>query len=71
MRVKAIVAECTVRNRRRDPDYLNLPQVVEARLRGIVGELYWTQAKDSVNEYIKRKGLQRTSMKNHHPITAI
>jgi hypothetical protein len=70
MRVKAIVAECTSRNRRREPDYVNLPQVVEARLRGIVGELYWTQAKDSVNEYIKRKGLQRSTMKNH-PITAM
>ena len=59
LRAKAVIAECTHRNRIGDESYFNLQRAVEARLRRTVGEDYWTEAKDRVHDYCRRKGMMR------------
>jgi hypothetical protein len=44
LRAKKIVAECTRRNRLRDPNFSPLMEAVERRLRGFVGEALWKRA---------------------------
>ena len=43
-RAKKIVAECTRRNRLRDPQFSPLMEAVEKRLRRFVGEMHWRRA---------------------------
>jgi len=49
VRAKAIIAECTHRNRTGDAAFSNLQGSVESRLRQTVGEVYWSQAKDRMD----------------------
>lgn len=56
---KAIVSECTRRNRSGDADFVHLKRAVESRLRRTVGELYWVRAKEYLNSYIQRRGSTR------------
>jgi len=57
-RAKAVVTECTHRNRMGDSNYTPLQEAVERRLRGSVGELYWAKAKLYFDQYCQRKGLE-------------
>ena len=50
-RTKAIVSECTKRNRLGDPAYMPLQKAVEIRLRPLVGENLWTRAQNYVQSY--------------------
>lgn len=50
-RAKAIVGECTKRNRLGDPNYQPLQQAVEQRLRPVVGEQWWTRAQTYAQTY--------------------
>lgn len=50
-RTKAIVSECTKRNRLGDPAYMPLQTAVEVRLRPLVGEQLWTRAENYVQSY--------------------
>jgi len=43
-RAKAIIAECTYRNRQGDPEYMPLQDSIERRLRECVGEIHWSRA---------------------------
>jgi len=49
--VKALVAECVKRNRMGDPHFSPLHQSLELRLRGLVGPVYWKQAKDTIHSF--------------------
>lgn len=62
-RTKAIVGECTRRNRMGDPAFMPLQDAVEARLRVVVGEDYWTRAQRYVQSYPTKQPqlLQRAS----------
>ena len=58
-RAKAIIGECTKRNRMGDIDYVPLQDAVERRLKGCMGESYWTRAKLFFNAYCERNGIQQ------------
>ena len=58
LKAKAIVNECTRRNRMGDSNYTPLQDAVERRLKKIVGELYWARAKLSFDHYCRSKGLR-------------
>lgn len=52
---KAIIADCTQRNRCRDPDFCPLPESVEQRLRPIVGEAQWNRAAACLDLYLEKR----------------
>ena len=54
-RVKAIIAECTYRNRHGDPEYIPLQDAIETRLRQCVGEIHWSRAQRCYDVYCARK----------------
>lgn len=56
MRAKRIIAKCTRRNRLGHPEYANLQHAVESRLHYMLGEAYWMQAKDYLDNYCRRRG---------------
>jgi hypothetical protein len=59
---KAIVSECTRRNRMGDSNYAALQDAVETRLKNIVGETFWNRAKIYTDYYCRQKGY-RTAVK--------
>lgn len=58
MRAKAIISECTRRNRIGDLDYTPLMAAVERNLKNGVGELYWARAKLFFDAYCERTGIR-------------
>jgi hypothetical protein len=56
-RAKAVVADCTHRNRRGEADYVPLPQAVQRRLRRSLGEVHWARAKRCFDVYCSRQGI--------------
>ena len=52
---KAIVAECTYRNRQGDPEYMPLQDAIETRLRHCVGEIHWSRAQRCYDVYCARR----------------
>eukprot|EP00522_Entomoneis_paludosa_P012860 CAMPEP_0172443076 /NCGR_PEP_ID=MMETSP1065-20121228/3387_1 /TAXON_ID=265537 /ORGANISM="Amphiprora paludosa, Strain CCMP125" /LENGTH=244 /DNA_ID=CAMNT_0013193169 /DNA_START=186 /DNA_END=920 /DNA_ORIENTATION=+ len=60
-RAKAIISECTRRNRMGDLEYSPLQEAVERRLKHGVGELYMARAKLFFNAYCERNGIRSTS----------
>jgi hypothetical protein len=61
MRAKQIIAKCTRRNRMGQSEYVDLQYAVASRLRFLVGEAKWEQAKDYLDEYCQRRGIQHAS----------
>jgi hypothetical protein len=57
-RAKAIVTECTRRNRMGDSKFSPLQDAVETRLKDIVGDMYWNQAKVYTGYYCQQKGIR-------------
>lgn len=55
---KAVVGECTRRNRMGDIDYVPLQDAVEVRLKNVVGDLTWARAKLYVDHYIAKRGIR-------------
>ena len=55
LQTKALVAECVKRNRMGDPHFSPLQDSMEIRLRGLVGQDYWHQAKDYIHCFQKAK----------------
>jgi hypothetical protein len=62
LQAKAIVAECTRRNRVGDGEFMHLKRAVEPRLRRIVGELYWARTRDYLNGYCQRRGIRQAPL---------
>jgi hypothetical protein len=58
---KAIVLDCTRRNRLGDPAYHPLMEAVDQRLRQHVGETHWRKAHLYLHHYMKQDALRRTS----------
>ena len=58
-RAKAVVSDCTRRNRLGDPDYMPLMDAVDRRLRGQVGEVHWRRAHMYMQHYMKRDARPR------------
>jgi hypothetical protein len=58
LRAKAIVTECTRRNRMGDSNFSPLQDAVETRLRDVVGDTYWNQAKVYTGYYCQQKGIK-------------
>jgi hypothetical protein len=56
-RAKAVVAECTHRNRLGDTAYMPLQEAVERRLRRSLGEVHWARAKRCFDVYCSRQGI--------------
>jgi hypothetical protein len=56
-KVKAIVADCTSRNRMGDPAYTPLRDACKIRLRRTVGELHWSRVKRLYSRYCLRHGI--------------
>jgi hypothetical protein len=56
-KVKAIVADCTSRNRMGDPAYTPLRDACKIRLRRTVGELHWSRVKLLYSRYCLRHGV--------------
>ncbi|CAB9528673.1 hypothetical protein SEMRO_2288_G322090.1 [Seminavis robusta] len=68
---KAIIADCTQRNRQKDPHYCPLPEAVERRLRPVVGEAQWKRAHACLDLYLeKRRQLHRLPA-SHHTTTTV
>jgi len=67
---KAVVAECTRRNRMGDVDYMPLQAAVERQLRVSLGELHWSRAKLCFDTYVARQGI-RTVHVNPSAISAV
>eukprot|EP00977_Amphora_coffeiformis_P013747 scaffold3667_cov180-Amphora_coffeaeformis.AAC.8 len=51
---KAIIAECTVRNRNGDSDYLCLQGAVERRLQQNLGRWHWDRAQICYHRFLER-----------------
>jgi hypothetical protein len=58
LRAKAIVTECTRRNRMGDSNFSPLQGAVEIRLKEIVGDMFWNQAKVYTGYYCQQKGIR-------------
>lgn len=58
IRAKAVVAECTQRNRMGDTDYMPLQDAVERRLRVSLGEVHWARAKLCFDTYVARQQIR-------------
>ena len=56
-RAKAIVLDCTRRNRMGDQKFIPLKEALELRLRQCVGELHWIRAKQYFDKFCRRKGI--------------
>ena len=56
---KVVLSDCTRRNRMGDG--VPLQETVERRLRAVVGEGYWTQAKLYVDSYCLKRGIRLVS----------
>jgi hypothetical protein len=54
-RVKAVVAECTMRNRQGHVDFIPLVETTERRLQGVVGDRYYLQAKSCLESHLLRQ----------------
>ena len=52
---KAIVSDCTRRNRLGDPSYVPLMDAIDRRLRGHVGEVHWRRAHMYMQHFMKRE----------------
>ena len=61
---KAVVAECTRRNRMGDTDYMPLQAAVERRLRRSLGEVHWARARHCFDTYVARQGIRTVSVNN-------
>lgn len=61
-RAKAVVAECTKRNRLGDSNYTPLMDSIERRLRPTVGEHCWIRAKDCLHHCMRRRGISASSI---------
>lgn len=59
VRAKAIIAECTHRNRNGDSAFTDLQASVQSRLRRTVGEVYWSQAKDLTDRVRRSTGISQ------------
>ena len=59
VRAKAIIAECTHRNRNGDTAFSDLQASVQSRLRRTVGEVYWSQAKDLTDRARRSTGIRQ------------
>jgi hypothetical protein len=59
VRAKAIIAECTHRNRNGDSAFSDLQASVQSRLRRTVGEVYWSQAMDMTDRVRRSKGIHQ------------
>lgn len=59
-KAKRVVQQCTLRNREGNPEYAPLVDVVERRLRCIVGEANWTRAEYYLRHYLARTNNQRS-----------
>ena len=55
---KAIVADCTRRNRMGEAAYTPLQQAVERRLRSSLGEVHWARAKQCFDSYVARQNIR-------------
>ena len=53
-RAKAIIAECTVRNRNGDADYLCLQGAIERRLQQSLGPYHWDRAQLCYHKFLER-----------------
>ena len=58
-RAKAIISECTRKNRLGDVDYIPLHDAVERKLKGCIGDFYWARAKLYFDAYCQRNGIQQ------------
>uniref|UniRef100_A0A7S3P5H5 Uncharacterized protein n=1 Tax=Amphora coffeiformis TaxID=265554 RepID=A0A7S3P5H5_9STRA len=67
---KAVVAECTRRNRMGDAEYMPLQAAVERHLRVSLGEVHWSRAKLCFDTYLARQGI-RTIHINAPAISAV
>ena len=54
VRAKAIIAECTERNRRGIPEYTPLMSAVERRLKQSIGEIHWSRAQICFQSYLRK-----------------
>lgn len=59
-RAKAVITECTRKNRLGDLDYMPLQDAVERELKGSIGEMYWARAKLVFDAYCERNGIQQS-----------
>ncbi|KAG7346482.1 hypothetical protein IV203_005550 [Nitzschia inconspicua] len=59
---KAIVLDCTRRNRLGDPAYRPLMNAVDQRLRRHVGETHWRRAHLYLQHYMKQDALRRSTL---------
>lgn len=53
-RAKAIIAECTLRNRNGDSDYLCLQGAIERRLQQCLGPYHWDRAQVCYHKFLER-----------------
>ena len=60
-KAKAVVSECTRRNRMGDSQYSPLKQAVENRLRGVVGDAFWMRIESYCDTVCEQKGLLTTA----------
>jgi hypothetical protein len=58
-RVKAVIAECTLKNRNNDSDYVPLSSAVERRLEPILQHQIWNKAKLMMSHYLRNQQHQR------------
>lgn len=63
---KAVVAECTRRNRAGDVEYMPLQAAVERRLRQRLGEAHWAAAKLHFDAYLARQQIRTVHLNNNN-----
>ena len=55
---KAVVSKCTTENRKGNPEYMPLQQVVQKKLRNELGHVHWTTALYIFRVYCKQRQIQ-------------
>lgn len=61
-RAKAIIAECTQRNRMGIPEYTPLMSAVERRLKQSLGEVHYARAQICYNSYLRKTAARSLSL---------
>lgn len=60
--IKAVVTDCTRRNRNGETAFMPLQAAVERRLRIVLGEVHWSRARMCFDSYVERQGIHTVSV---------
>lgn len=70
-RVSAVIAECTLKSRNNDPEYVPLSTAIERKLQPILHHQIWNKAQLMLNYYIRNQQQQREQKQQQQQSAAV